>query len=223
MKNIIIFGGGKIGYAVAHYIRQWQLFEIATHVVDEQYVDMNPMGLEVVSSDKVLDRFPPQKYSAFVALGYHDLNIFRAEKCLQLASLGYDLVDVVNPDAPSDLKVGGNCFVAAGETIQPGCKVERNGFVWNGATIGHNCVVGEDAWITGGASIGGNVKVGRASFVGIGATIGNGVVIGRNCVLGAGALCVKDIADNVVLVEKETPTFRLNSEQFKKMSGMFRG
>ena len=222
MRKIVVFGCGKIGYAVAHYIRQWGLFDVAAHAVDPEFVDGPFMDRQVVGFDALAERFPPSDHAAFVALGYQRLNRFRADKVSAVKALGYDLVSVVNPAAPSDLVVGDNCFVAAGETIQPGARIRDDAFVWNGALIGHNAVLGEHAWVTGGAAIGGNVDLGAHSFVGIGATIGHDVKVGEASIIGAGALCTKDVDAKTVLIEKETPAYRLNSDQFVKFSGMFR-
>lgn len=222
MRKIVVFGCGKIGYAVRHYIEQWGLYDVVAHVVDAAFVIGPFAGKPVIAADELVERFPPSDYAAFVALGYQQLNRFRAEKKSFLTDLGYELVNVINPMAPNDLKVGSNCFVAAGETIQPAVAIGDNAFVWNGALIGHNAVVEEHAWVTGGAAIGGNATIGAFSFVGIGATIGHNVTVGEAAVIGAGALCTKDVADKSVLIAQDTPTYRLNSNQFVKLSGMFR-
>lgn len=222
MRKVIIFGCGKIGYAVRSYIEEWQSFDVAAHVLDRAFVDGPFHGRDVVALDEVAERFPPSDHGAFVAVGYQRLNALRAEKMAALAELGYDLVNVVNPRAPRDLKVGCNCFVAAGETVQPAVTCGNGVFVWNGALIGHNAVLSDHAWVTGGASIGGNATIGASSFVGLGAVVSHDVVVGEGCVLGAASHCAKDVADKTVLIAPETPAFRLNSDQFVKFSSMFR-
>ena len=223
MKKIVIFGAGKISYAISQYILTWGKYEIGGYVVDGSYVGSGVfLGKPLLDIDEIQRNYPPSSYAAFVAMGYQSLNALRREKVKAVSALGYELVSIVNPAAPSDLKVGGNCFVGSGELIQPGVVCGDNVFVWNGALVGHHTELSDHCWVTGGAAIGGCVKVGANTFIGIGATIGHEISIGLDCMIGAGTLTSKNINDGSVLISKDTEIYRLNSEQFIRMSSCFR-
>ncbi len=222
MRQLVIIGTGDISYAVSHYINTWGEREIAGYAVDQEYVgDGTFLGKSVASIDKITSVFPPDVYYSFVAIGYQDNNSLRRDKMLEVEAMGYSLVNVINPQAPSDLKVGKNCFVASSEHIQPGVTLLNNVFIWSGALIGHHTSLSNHSWISGGASIGGSAKIGERTFVGIGATIGHKSSIGMNCIIGAGTLITKDLDDNSVLIERDTEVYRMNSEQFLRFSRRF--
>lgn len=223
MRKIVLFGAGKIAYAVSHYIKAWSSYEICGYATDAAYVGEGTfLGKPVVAFEEMAKRFPPAEFGAFVAVGYQGMNALRRQKVEEVENLGYQLVSVVHPAAPGDLTVGANCFVASAELIQPGVVCGNNVFVWNGALVGHHAELGDHCWITGGATIGGCVKIGRRCFVGIGATVGHELTVGADCMLGAGSLTTKSLDDGTVLIARDTEIYRLNSEQFLRFSDCFK-
>lgn len=222
MKKIIIFGVGNISYAVSYYINTWQQFDVAAYTVDKEYACAETFyDKPLLSIDEVVIHYPPSQFDAFVAVGYQKNNRLRKEKIEVVTSLGYKLVNIVNPNAPSDLVLGENCFVASAELIQPGVILQNDVFIWSGAMVGHHSQIYDHCWVSGGAAIGGSCIIGSYNFIGIGAVLGHRAETGQSCILGAGTLLTKRLEDGGVLIAPETEPYRLNSEQFLRFSNQF--
>jgi acetyltransferase-like isoleucine patch superfamily enzyme len=180
------------------------------------------MDKPVVKISDVQERFNPQTYTVFVAVGYQGMNALRSEKYRFFKNLGYIFATYKSPNVFGAYTIGENSIVMDGAIIQPYASFGNNGFVWGGAMVGHHAAINDDCWLTGGCLIGGSVKLGRGTFIGMGAVLGQEVQTGIECMLGAGTLTIRNIGDKAVVVEQQTDIHRLNSEQFTRMSVCFR-
>lgn len=224
MKPVVIFGAGKIAEVVAHYFRHASAFEVSAFACDRDYVTGDKyLGLPLASFDELPARFPPSEFDMFVALGYQQLNQLRSNAVQRVRDAGYELVSYIHPHAnlPSDFQHGENCFVLENQAIQPGVKIGDNVFVFSGAVIGHHSNIDDNCWITSAAAISGSVTLGRNCFVGANATIGHAVEIGADSIIGAGCLITRSYPEKSVIVQPDTPTHRLNSDQFMKLTKLF--
>ena len=67
--------------------------------------------------------------------------------------------------------------------------------------------------VVGGASV-----VGEGCFVGLNATVGHGVTIGDYSFLGAGTRVLSTAPAKSVFIERDTAKFRLDSDDFLKIT-----
>jgi sugar O-acyltransferase (sialic acid O-acetyltransferase NeuD family) len=158
----------------------------------------------------------------FVAVGYQDLNRFRAQKYAEAKAKGYELVSYISSRAANlgNVEVGDNCFVLEFATIQPCSRVGNDVFIWSGNHIGHHARIGDHCYIAGNAVISGNTVVGNNCFIGVTATIGHEVTIGAESFIGAGCLITKNAEPKSVYVSPDTPKFRLDSSAFLRLTKM---
>ena len=221
MKDIIIFGVGKISDVIQHYMREESNLPVKAFTVDEKFItDASFNGLPVARFEDIETKYPPAQYSMFVALGYHDLNALRAQKIKEAEAKGYEIISYVHPDSsvPNDLKYGKNCFIMNNVCIHPRVKLGDDVFVWSGTVIGHHSVVGDHNWLTSGVNISGNVTIGNNCFLAINSTLGHSITIGNEVFLGANALITKSVADGAVIIKESDKPIKLNSKQFLKFS-----
>lgn len=221
MKPIILFGTGKIAEVMLYFFRHASDRTVVACTVDRNYVP-GPVweGVPVVPFDELAAAYPADQFEVFVALGYQDMNELRAAKCAELRALGYTLASYIHPQSgvPSDLVHGDNCFIMNNVMIHPCVKLGNNVFVWSGAMIGHHSTVEDNCWLTSSANVSGVVTVGSNTFLAVNSTIGHGVKIGQRCFIGANALVTQCTEDDQVYVSASTKPFRLNSQQFMRMS-----
>ncbi len=220
-KEIIIFGVGKIADVIQFYMREESGMAVAAFTVDEKYITEKKFnGLPVVPFENIEKLYPPDKYSFFVAIGYHDLNAVRGEKVKQVEAMGYEVISYIHPDSsvPKDLVHGKNCFVMNNVCIHPRVILGDNVFVWSGTLIGHHSTIGNDCWLTSCCNIGGNVTIGNNAFIAVNATIGHSVTVGNNCFLGANILITKNLEDDKAVIAESSKPIKLSSRQFLKFS-----
>lgn len=223
MSRIVIFGTGKIADQAYFYLTNDSLHEIVAFTVDREYLsDEKKMGLPVVPFEEVQDVYSPKDYGMFVAVGYQDLNRFRARKYEEARSKGYSLISYVSSRAANfgDIEVGDNCLVLEFAVLQPCSKVGNNVFIWSGNHIGHHSRIGDHCYIAGNVVISGSTKVGAYCFIGVSATLGHEINIGEESFIGAGSLITKDVAPGSVYISADTQKYRLDSAAFLKLTKM---
>jgi len=206
MKKIVIFGNGQIARTVAYYCQAWQLAEVCGFAVDRDFMNADTcLNRPLVATDEMADRFPPDEYGAFVAVGYQDLNGLRARKVADLKSRGYALISVIHPTATGLVQTGVNSMVIPGETLfEPFVVLGSNVFIWSGVSLSHYVEVGDNTWISNSSVVGGNVTIGRDCFIGLNVTINNRVTVGNGCLIGSGSLVTRDLADGKALLSEAT-------------------
>jgi sugar O-acyltransferase (sialic acid O-acetyltransferase NeuD family) len=223
-KKLVVFGLGKVAdVALAHFLRDG--VEVVALTCDREWLTTGAMvrsALPLIAFDEIEQHFDPAHHDMFVAMGYHELNAVRAAKCAQARVKGYRLFSYISPraDVGPWLELGDNCLILDGAGVQPGARIGDNVSIWNNVLVGHHAVVEDDAWLAAGATLGGLVRVGRACFVGLNATLGGEAQIGASSFIGAGALVLKSADPMSVFVQAGTEKFRLDSQQFLRMTRM---
>jgi sugar O-acyltransferase (sialic acid O-acetyltransferase NeuD family) len=223
MSKLILFGCGKIAEEAYYYLTADSAHEVVAFTVDPAYLtEATKFGKPIVSFVDVERHFPPADYAMFVAVGYHDLNRMRAEKCVQARAKGYRLISYVCSRASNfgNSEIGDNCFILENVVIQPGAKVGSNVFLWSGNHIGHHAVIGDHCYLSGQVVVSGSTVIEPYCYIGVNATIGHEITIGEASFIGAGALITKSAPPKSVYIEPETPRYRLDSESFLRLTKM---
>jgi sugar O-acyltransferase (sialic acid O-acetyltransferase NeuD family) len=219
--KVVMFGLGKIADVIHYYMTEESDLQVVGFTCDREYVHGSfSKGLPVVPFDEVERHFPPEDVRMFVAVGYQGLNELRAAKCAEAKKKGYSLASFVHKDAgvPIGTPIGENSCIMGQVCIQPKARLGDNVFIWSGAMVGHHSAIGDNCWITGRANIAGSVQVGRNCFFAVNATVTNDIRIGNRCIIGANTLVTKDLQDGQVVIERSSEVFRLNSDQFLKIT-----
>jgi len=221
MEGIVIFGAGKIAEVAHGYFTRDGARPVAGFCVDRAHAGSGHfLGLPLRPFDEVVQHFPPDRFEMFVAIGYHQLNALRAERCAQARALGYRLASYVSPETwtPASFEHGDNCLVLDHVTVQPGATLGRNVALWSGTVVGHHSRIDDDCWLAANVTVGGGSRIGASSFLGLSATVGHAVNVGQRCLLGARTLVTKDLADERVVADADSPTLRLDSGRFLQIS-----
>lgn len=221
-KNIIVFGTGKIADIVYNGICEDPDSEVrvVAFCIDSKYYERDyKEGLPVVKFEEVKCLYPPDEVAFFVAIGYHEMNKVREQRCLEVVGQGYELISFVDSRAniSSTAKIGKNVLIMNGVDIGPFSDIGDNVCIYSGAIVSHHAKVKNNVWITSGTVIGGNSVVGSNCFLGINSTVGHNITIGDNNFLGANAVVTKNTANDSVYIVPDTPKYRLNTAQFMKL------
>lgn len=223
MSKVVIFGIGKIADEAYFYLTNDSPHEVVGFTVDGAYLTKKEMfGRPVVPFEDVQQRYPPDDFKMFVAVGYQNLNKFRAQKYAEAKAKGYDLISYISSRASNfgRADIGDNCFILEFAVIQPCAKVGNNVFIWSGNHIGHHATVADHCYIAGNVVISGSTKIEPYCFIGVSATIGHEITIGRESFIGASSLITKDVEPKSVYVMQDTPKFRLDSPTFLRLTKM---
>ena len=221
MKPIVIFGVGKIADVIQYFMRKEDNLKVSAFTVHSKYMSESSFnGLPVVAYEEVFEKFPPQEYDMFVAVGYQDMNHLRRHIMDELKSKGYQLISFVHPNSgtPKDLLLGENCFVMNNVNIHPRVKLGKGIFVWSGAMIGHHSDIGDYTWVTSSANIGGNVTIGSNCFLAMNSNISHGLSIGNEVFMGSNVLVTQDLKNAATVIAENHKPIKFTSKQFLKFS-----
>jgi sugar O-acyltransferase (sialic acid O-acetyltransferase NeuD family) len=223
MSKVILFGAGKIADVAYFQLTHDSPHEVVAFTVDGEYIHQKEKwGLPVVPFDDILNRYPPDDFKMLVAVGYQDLNRFRAGKYAEAKAKGYELISYVSSRAAnfSNVAIGDNCLILENAVLQPCTQVGNNVFFWNGNHLGHHARIEDHCYVAGQVVISGTAVIEPFCFLGVNATIGHEVTVGRESFIGAGTLITKNVAPKSVYISPDTPKFRLDSDAFLKLTKM---
>ena len=213
--KIVVFGIGDFANEVSFYFKNDSDYEIEAYTVDSKYKSMETfMDLPVVDFEEIQEKYPPETYGMFIAVGYHKLNKTRENKFIEAKFKGYKLVSYVSSKniVWNDLKIGDNCFVMEGNIIQMEVKILDNVFIGVGNGIGHNTVIEENCFVTSNVTIGGFCTIHKNTFIGLSATIRDKTVIEENNILGAGSVILKNTKKNCSYLTSTTPKVKIDNQ-----------
>jgi len=223
MSKVVIFGSGKIAAQAYYYLTNDSPHDVAAFSVDSTYLTKKELfGRPVIPFEEVTERYPPDDFKMFVAVGYQQLNKLRARKYDEGKAKGYELISYVCSRASNfgNSEIGDNCFVLEHAVIQPCSKIGNDVFIWSGNHIGHHARVMDHCYIEGQAVISGSTTIEPYCFIGVNATIGHEITIGRESFIGAGALITKSVEPRSVYIAPDTPKYRLDSDSFLRITKM---
>lgn len=221
-EDIIIFGTSKVaeiiyGSMIDDKNSQWNPIAFC---VDRDYFEQDEKnGLPVYKFEEIQNKYPASKYKMLIAMGYHNMNRVRAEKCQQAKMKGYQLISYIHSkvEIPSSSVIGENTIILADVSIGPYTCIGNNVCIYSNATVAHHTTVEDNNWITSGTVIGGNTTIGNNCFLGIGCAIGHNIHIGNHNFIGTKAVVTKSTEDDAVFIVPDTPKYRLNTDQFMRM------
>ncbi len=223
MSKIVIFGAGKIADEAYYYLTNDSEHDVVAFTVDEGHMTKRELfGLPVVPFEGLVGKYPPGEFEMFVAVGYQNLNRFRAQKYDECKSKGYELISYVCSRASNlgRTAVGDNCFILENAVIQPCAQIGSNVFLWSGNHVGHHATVMDHCYIAGQVIISGSTIIEPYCFIGVNATIGHEITIGRDSFIGAGTLITKNVEPGSVYIAPATSKYRLDSETFLRLTKM---
>lgn len=219
-KEIVIFGCGGFGRLAHVYFSHDSPFDVVGFSVHEKYLTQSQLfGLEVVPFEDVEKRFPPDRYSMFVAVGYENLNMARANVYRESKRKGYKLVNYISSkssywEAP---EVGDNSFIFENNAIHPFVRIGNNVIIGSGNHIGHDTVIDDHCFIAGHVMIPGAVRIGPYCFLGANSTLRDGISIGERSIIGAGTVIQKSTNQGEVYIARGEEPVKINSSILAKL------
>jgi len=126
----------------------------------------------------------------------------RLEIAQLLQSFGLDPVTLIHSrswiDSTAIVGPGGQVAALAGLGAE--ARLGQQCILNTGATVDHECVVGDGVHIMPGATIAGSVTIGDTATVGSNATVLPWLSIGIGAVVGAGAVVTRDVPAGAIVV-----------------------
>ncbi|WP_287497157.1 acetyltransferase [Pandoraea sp. CB10b_02] len=219
-KPLVIFGVTDASELAHWYFTHESEREVAAFTLDRTFLQVEQFqGLPAVPFEEVNERYPPEAFDMFIALGYSKLNALRQEKYVAAKAAGYRLASFISPRASvlNNGVIGDNCFIFEDNTIQPFARIGNNVTLWSGNHIGHHSSIGDHSFVTSHVVVSGGVEIGERCFLGVNATLRDHIKIGDRCVIGAGALLLADAEPDGVYLGNATERSRVPSSRLRSI------
>lgn len=217
-KKIVVFGTGSFAEVVHFYLTNDSDHQVVAFTAHGSHLAEGGelLGLPVTPFETLEERYPPDQYAMFVAVGYKGVNRVRADVCAQARAKGYELITYVSSRCTNWARsIGDNCFIFEDNTIQPFVTIGDDVVLWSGNHIGHHTSIGDHCFITSHVVVSGNVTVGPYCFLGVNATLRDSITVGEACVIGAGAIIMKSTQPREVYVPQRTEPFGKTSDEIR--------
>lgn len=202
-RQLILVGAGEQGEIAYEYFTHDSPHEVVGFAVEPQYRDQDELfGLPVIDLDDIAERFPPDRFRAFVSVSSTHLNRVRARLYRHVKELGYTCETYVSPHAFvwRNVEIGENSFIFENNVLQYGVTVGDNVILWSGNHVGHQTSIADDVFISSHVVISGFCEIGHASFLGVNSCFADHTTVAEDCVVGAGAVVVKNTKPGGVYV-----------------------
>jgi sugar O-acyltransferase (sialic acid O-acetyltransferase NeuD family) len=219
-KKLIIIGTGETGLLAYEYFTKDSEFEVTAFSVHSDFKKSEDLlGLPIIELENLVDQFPPQRYSLFVALSSTHLNRDRADLFLDLKKKGYSFASYVSSKAFvwDNVKIGENCFILENNVLQPFTEVGNNVTLWSGNHIGHRTLIRDHVFVTSHCVISGFCEIGEFSFLGVNCTLADEVKIAKDNFLSMGAVVSKSTEEDGLYKGNPAEKHKLSAKRLCKV------
>lgn len=221
-KKLIIFGLSNIAECAFEYFSYDSDYQVAAFTVDNGFLEEGKkehMGIPVVAFEHIEQIYAPEEYEMFVALGSHQLNRIRSQKCHLAKQKGYKLASYVSSKAFvwRNVKLGEHVFIQEHNTLQPFTEVGNNVVLWAGNHIGHASKIEDNCFITSQVVISGHCHIGENTFIGVNAAIADNITIGKDNFIGMGVNITRSTADDAFYKPAKSELTKLSAKRFAKV------
>lgn len=210
MQKIVIAGIGENAALAYEFFTYDSEFEVIAFCVNEAYRKVTEFcDCPVVSIEEVENKYPPEEFYMFVALGSGQLNRNRTKVYKELKEKKYQMASYISSRALvwRNVVIGDNCFVLGNVVLQPFSKIGNNVTLWYNSNVGHRSIIRDNSFIAS-ASIASFSEIGENSFVGAGAVIANNIVVACDNYIAMGTQINKSTRENSMY--KGNPAVMMN-------------
>jgi len=196
MGKIIIFGLRDFASLAHFYLKHDSPHEVVAFSVSAAYMPDTPRfeGRPVVPFERVEDHYSPDEYAFFAPMSHRSMNRLREGIYNQVKAKGYRMISYVSSRATvfPCTKIGENCFVLEGNTIQPYATIGNNVMMWGSNLIGHHAQIKDHVFFSSHVVLAGHCIVERYCFFGLNATVRDGLHIAEGTLVTMSASIIKD-------------------------------
>jgi sugar O-acyltransferase (sialic acid O-acetyltransferase NeuD family) len=217
MSPLVIIGNSEIARMAFEYFTHDSDFEVAAFAAEAKYIaEPEFLGRPVVDFAEVEQRFPPERFDAFVAIGSGQLNRLRMRFYQEMKDKGYRLARYVSSRAFvwHNVEIGENCFILEDNTLQPFVRIGNNVTLWSGNHIGHGSSIADHVFIASHVVISGLCQVGERSFLGVNACTSEETRIAEDNFIAMGAAVTRSTEPDQVLLGNPAEPQKVGAKRF---------
>lgn len=191
-RELVIYGATSFAELMTRHFEAAGR-RVAAYTVDRELLATASAARPLVAFDELVDRWPPDRFDLFVAVGYRRM---RARKTMfeRARALGYRLASFVSPTAivAPGVTLGENVVLLDQVLVEPLSSIGDDVVLWSGVTVCHESRVESHVFASARATLAGRTVVGEGSFLGVGAATINDVKLAPETHLLPGSFAFQD-------------------------------
>jgi len=224
IRPLVIVGTGEIALIAREYFEHDSIYTPVAFAIGDGYAKADMLdGLPLLPIEEIKDRFPPQKCSAFVAIGDTHLNRLRTRYYKFMKSEGYELATYVSSHCFKwhNVEVGDNCLILENNVLQPFVKIGNNVILWSGNHIGHRSEVKDNVFITSHVVVSGLCKVGEFTYIGVNASVAHNVEISADNFIAMSTAIGSSTAPDTIHQGNPSEVRKVSATRFCRVPGHY--
>lgn len=206
-KKLLIIGSSSNSKLARFYFDRDTEYEVIAYAIQRDYIKDDTFdGLPVLALEEIHKSHPASKFSAFVAVGYSEMNALREKLYNLIKEKGYILPNYISPRCNylTSEPMGDNNLILEDNTIQPMVKIGSNNVFWSGNHIGHDVQIGNHNFISSHVVISGFTHIHNNCFLGVNSTFRDAIHIHNFSLVAAGAVIMENTEEYGVYVPPKT-------------------
>lgn len=195
MAKVILFGIEQISEIAHYYLENESDHEVVAFCVNEQDLPKNKefKNLPIISFESIDGIYSINDYEFFAPMSSEKMNTEREKVYYSIKEKGYKMISFISSKSivyTND--IGDNCFIQAGNVIQPFTKIGNNVMLWSGNLVAHHSEVKDHVTFASHVAVAANCYIGENSYLGTNSTIRDGVRIAKGTLVGLATAITKN-------------------------------
>lgn len=195
MAKVIIFGLEQISEIAHYYLINESDHEVVAFCVNEVDLPIEKKfnNLPIVSFESIDDMYSRNDYEFFAPLSSEKMNTVRERVYNSIKEKGYKMISFISSKSivyTND--IGENCFIQAGNVIQPFTKIGNNVMLWSGNLIAHHSEVKDHVTFASHVAVAANCYIGENSYLGTNSTVRDGIRVAKGTLVGLATAITKN-------------------------------
>jgi sugar O-acyltransferase (sialic acid O-acetyltransferase NeuD family) len=215
-QKIVIVGTTTNARLAKWYFDNDSDFQVVAFSVNKKFItDSHFLGLPVAPFEELELIYPPNKYFAFVAIGYTNMNKIREKMYKEAKKKGFILPNYISSKCSflTEESMGDNNLILEDNTIQPFVKIGSNNVFWSGNHIGHDTTIHDNVTITSHVVVSGYCEIKDNCFLGVNSTLHNEVTLEIETLVAAGAVIANQSVEKGVYLPAKSILYKKNSSE----------
>jgi sugar O-acyltransferase (sialic acid O-acetyltransferase NeuD family) len=195
MAKVIIYGIEQISEIAYYYLLHESNHQVVAFCVNEPDLPIEKefKNLPLISFESIGSIYSNNEYEFFAPMSSEKMNTEREKVYNSIKEKGYKMISFIsNKSVVYTKNIGDNCFIQAGNVIQPFTKIGNNVMLWSGNLVAHHSEVKDHVTFASHVAVAANCYIGENSYLGTNSTIRDGIRVGKGTLVGLATAITKN-------------------------------
>ena len=194
MVDVVIFGIGDSARQAHFYLTTDSPHRVVGFSATSDWCRQSRfLDLPLVPFEEIERTFPTSIVHLSIPMSGRRMNQDRERFYSEGKSKGYKLISYVSSRAMlCDNKIGENCFILGGVTLQPFVEIGNNSVIRCLSNIGHDTIISDHVFISASVTVSGRCQIQSHCYISANAVIDSNVTLAQGTLAGLSSVITRD-------------------------------